>query len=234
MAFQRLRKLLAVFALVLLLAACGGDPEPEDTPDTDLNLESDPSGELGGKLLAAADMPAGWQPIENAGTEEVSAQEGGFCDSPVPDESNATASATAQFFKGEMTTRVVETVVSYESPEDATEAFDKVQQAIATCKEWDVDAAGTVSRLKLSSASFPAVGEQTAAARVTSDFTVNSGSADKPAPTEGSVTGDTVIVRQQNFIVVVRHFSIGVGTEPAFNAADTEPIVRSAVQKVTA
>lgn len=223
-----------MFALVLLLAACGGDPDPEDTPDTDLNLESDPSGELGGKLLAAADMPAGWQPIENAGTEEVSAQEGGFCDSPVPDESNATASATAQFFKGEMTTRVVETVVSYESPEDATEAFDKVQQAIATCKEWDVDAAGTVSRLKLSSASFPAVGEQTAAARVTSDFTVNSGSADKPAPTEGSVTGDTVIVRQQNFIVVVRHFSIGVGTEPAFNAADTEPIVRSAVQKVTA
>jgi hypothetical protein len=223
-----------MFALVLLLAACGGDPETEDSPDTDLNLESDPSGELAGKLLAAADMPAGWQPIENAGTEEVSAQEGGFCDSPVPDESNAAASASAQFFKGEMTTRVVETVVSYESPEDATEAFDKVQQAIATCKEWDVDAADTVSRLKLSPASFPAVGEQTAAARVTSEFTVNAGSADKPAPTEGSVTGDTVIARQQNFVVVVRHFSIGVGTEPNFNAADTEPIVRSAVQKVTA
>jgi hypothetical protein len=223
-----------MFALVLLLAACSGDPETEDSPDTDLNLESDPSGELGGKLLAAADMPAGWQPIENAGTEEVSAQEGGFCDSPVPDESNAAASASAQFFKGEMTTRVVETVVSYESPEDATEAFDKVQQAIATCKEWDVDAADTVSRLRLTPASFPAVGEQTAAARVTSEFTVNAGSADKPAPTEGSVTGDTVIARQQNFVVVVRHFSIGVGTEPNFNAADTEPIVRSAVQKVTA
>src|SRR5688500_1891744 len=129
MAFQRLRKLLAVFALVLILGACGGDPETEETSDPDLNLESDPSGELSGKLLSAADMPAGWQPIENTGTEEVSAQEGGFCDSPIPDESNATASATAQFFKGEMTNRVVQTVVSYESPEAATEAFDKVQQA---------------------------------------------------------------------------------------------------------
>lgn len=230
-----LRKLLAVFALVLLLAACGGDadPDPEETPESNLNLETDPSGELDGKLLAAGDLPAGWEPMENTGTEEVSAQEGGFCDSPVPDETNATASATAQFYKGEMTNRVVETVVSYESPEAATEAFDKVQQAIATCKAWDVESAGTLSRLSLTAAEFPDVGEQTAAARVTSEFTVNAGSEDKPAPTEGSVIGDTVIARQGNFVVVVRHFAIGVGTEPDFNPADTEPIVRSAVDKVT-
>jgi len=222
-----------VFALVLLPAACGGDPEPEETSDSDLNLESDPSGELSGKLLSAADMPGGWQPIENSGSEEVSPQEGGFCDSPVPDETNATASASAQFYKGEMTTRVVETVVSYENSEQATEAFDKVQETIGTCKEWEVDEAGTVSRFKLSGTSFPNVAEQTAGARVTSEFTVNAGSEQKSAPTEGFVTGDAVIARQQNFIVVVRHFSIGVSTQPNFNAADTEPIVRSAVQKVT-
>lgn len=236
MASQRLfplRKLLTVFALVLLLAACGGDADPEESPESNLNLETDPTGELDGKLLAAAEMPAGWEPMESSGSEEVSAQEGGFCDSPIPDETNATASATAQFYKGEMTNRVVETVVSYESPEQATEAFNKVQQTIETCKQWDVEAAGTVSRLSLSAATFPDVAEQTAAARVTSEFTVNAGSEDDPAPAEGSVIGDTVIARQQNFIVVVRHFAIGVGTEPNFNAAETEPIVRAAVEKVT-
>lgn len=226
MAFQRLRKLLALFALVLLLAACGGDPEPREPSDADdLNLETDPNGELGGRLLAAGDMPAGWQPMENSGSEDVTDAESGFCNTPLPDETNAAASATAQFFKGEMTTRVVDTVVSYETPEQATEAFDKVQQTIGTCNEWDVDDAGTVTRFNLSGASFPNVAEQTVAARVTGEFTASG--------VRGFVTGDTVIARQENFIVVLRHFSIGVGTQPSFNAADTEPIVRSAVQKVT-
>lgn len=232
MAFPRLSKLLAVFALVILLAACGGDAEPEESPGSETNLETDPGGELSGKLLAAGDLPAGWQPLENSGSEDLTDEESGFCNEPVPDKSNASASATAQFSKDEMSSRVVETVVSYEDAEQATEAFDKVQQTIGTCKQWDLDQDGTVSRFNLSAATFPNVAEQTAAARVTSEFSVNAGSGDNPAPTQGFVTGDTVIARHQNFIVVVRHFSIGVTAQPNFNAADTEPIVRSAVQKV--
>ena len=228
MASQRrflLRKLLSLFALVVILAACGGDADPEDSPGTGPNLETDPSGELDDRLLAAGDMPAGWQPLENTASGDVTDAESGFCNTPLPDETNASASAKAQFSKDEMTNRVVETVVSYENAEQATEAFDKVQQTIGTCKEWDVDEAGTVTRFKLSGASFPNVAEQTVAARITGEFT-NSG-------VQGFVIGDTVIARQQNFVVVVRHFSIGVGAQPSFNAADTEPIVRSAVQKVT-
>jgi hypothetical protein len=228
MASQRrflLRKLLVAFALVLLLAACGGDADPEDSPETDLNLETDPSGELGGKLLAVGDMPAGWQPVDSAGSGGATDQGSGFCNEPVPDETNSSASATAQFSKDQDTNQVIETVVSYENPEQATEAFDKVQQTIGTCKEWDVEDAGTVSHLKLSGATFPNVADQTAAARVTSEFPASGG-------TGGFVTGDTVIVRKQNHIVVVRHFAIGIGGQPTFNAADTEPIVRSAVQKV--
>lgn len=216
-----------MFALVVFLSACGsGEPEPRETSESDaLNLETDPNGELSGRLLAAGDMPAGWQPLENTASGDVTAAESGFCNTPLPDETNASASAKAQFSKDEMTNRVVETVVSYENAEQATDAFDKVQQTIGTCKEWDVDEAGTVTRFTLSGASFPNVAEQTVAARITGEFTASG--------VRGFVTGDTVIARQQNFIVVLRHFSIGVGTQPSFNAADTEPIARSAVQKMT-
>jgi hypothetical protein len=228
MASQRrflLRNLLVVFALVILLAACGGDDDPGDSPGTDQNLDTDPSGELGGKLLAVGDMPAGWQTLDNTGSGEATDQESGFCNEAVPDKTNSSTSATAQFSKDEDTNRVIETVVSYENPEQAIEAFDKVQQTIGTCKEWDVEEAGTVSHLKLSGATFPNVADQTTAARVTSEFTASGG-------TGGFVTGDTVIARKQNHIVVVRHFAIGISGQPNFNAAETEPIVRSAVQKV--
>src|SRR5688572_9376629 len=186
MAFQRLlpfRKLLATLAIVVLLAACGGDPEPEETTDPDLNLETDPSGELSGKLLSAGDLPAGWEQVDSeAETGDVSDQDSGFCSEPVPNEENSTSSAVIQFKKGDETTRLVESVVSYETPEQATEAFDKVQQTTTTCKEWDLDEGGTVSRFKLSPSAFPNVADQTVAARVTSDFTVNAGSGGNPAP----------------------------------------------------
>jgi hypothetical protein len=136
-----------------------------------------------------------------------------------------------QFKKGDETTRLVESVVSYDTPEQATEAFDKVQQTTTTCKEWDLDEGGTVSRFKLTPSAFPNVADQTVAARVTSEFTVNAGSGDNPAPTNGFVTGDTVVARHQNNIVVVRHFAIGLGQQPNFASGDTEALVRAAVQK---
>ena len=225
-----MRRFLSVLVLVVLMAACGGDADPDDSPDPGQTTES--PGELEGMMLTAGDLPAGWEEFDAEESGDVTEPESGFCGEPVPDTENATASATAQFAKGEPANRLVETVVTYETPEDATEAFDRVQEVIGTCQQWDVDEAGTVSRLSLSSTPFPNVADQTAAVRVTSDFTVNAGSEDQPAPTEGFVVGDTVIARHQNTIVVVRHFSIGLAEQPAFAAADTEPAVRSAVEKL--
>lgn len=216
------------------MAACGGDPgeSPEESPDAGLGLETEPAGEIEGKLLGAGDLPPGWEELDAAGSDDVSDQESGFCNEPIPDEENATGSASTQFFKGEETTRLVETVVTYENPEDATAAFNKVRDVTGTCKTWDLEEEGTVSRFELTTSEFPNVADETIAVRITSDFSVNAGSGAKPAPTEGFVTGDTVIARHDSTIVVVRHFSIGLGSQPSFAAADTEPAVRAAVQKV--
>ena len=223
------RKTFVVLAILVLLVACDGDSEPNATAPIE---NTDPTGELGAKLLSVGDLPPGWSEAPRVSDPDVSDQESGFCNEPVPDVGNATGSATVQFAKGETTnpSRLVDTVVSYETAEEATEAFYKVEQTVGTCMEWDLDEGGTISRFKLASATFPNLGDQTVAARVTSDF--NAGSADKPAALTGFVVGDTVIVRTGNHIVVLRHFAIGLGQLPEFNTADTEPAARRAVEKV--
>lgn len=219
-----------MLALVVLMAACGGDGDPDESPDP--GPDTDAPAEMEGRMLTSGDLPAGWEEFTPEESGDVSEQDSGFCGEPIPDTENAADSASVQFSKGEPANRLIETVVAYETPEEATAAFDRVQEVIGTCKQWDLDEAGTLSRFTLSSAPFPNVADQTAAARVTSEFTVNAGTDEQPAPTEGFVVGDSVIARHQNTIVVVRHFSIGLGEQPAFAAADTEPAVRSAVQKV--
>jgi hypothetical protein len=226
------RKILVVLATVVLLAACDGDSEPNATDTTPPG--TDATGELAAKLLTAGDLPPGWSEAAEESDPGVSDQESGFCGEPVPDEENATGSAVAQFAKGEATnpSRLVEAVVAYETPEEATEAFSKVEQTVGTCKEWDLDEAGTVSRFKLASATFPNIGDQTVAVRITSDFKTAGGSGNNPAAVTGFVVGDVVVVRQGNHIVVLRHFAIGLGQQPDFTGADTEPSARRAVEKV--
>jgi hypothetical protein len=46
------------------------------------------------------------------------------------------------------------------------------------------------------------------------------------------VTGDTVAIRQEATIVVIRHFAIGLGVQPQLATGETEPIARRAVEKV--
>ncbi len=221
-----------VLATLILLAACDGD-EPNATDPTPTE-NTDATGELGAKLLAAGDLPPGLSDAAEESDPNVSDEDSGVCGEPVPDEENATGSASAQFAKGEATnpSRLVEAVVAYETPEDATEAFNKVEQTVGTCKEWDLEESGTVSRFKLASATFPNIGDQTVAVRITSDFKTSGGAANNPAAVTGFVVGDTVVVRQGNHIVVLRHFAIGLGVQPDFNGADTEPAARRAVEKV--
>ena len=222
-------KIAAVVALTLMTAGCGdGDPSTRLTPTED----DEPASEVDARLLGTGDLPPGWEEFDPASEPEQSEQDSGFCGEPVPDESNATGSASVQFAKGELTSRMVETVVTYDTPEQATEAFNKVEQTVGTCKQWDVDQAGTVSRFNLTPSTFPNLADQTVAARVTSEFNVDAGSAERPATMQGSVTGDTVVVRYQNQILVLRHFAVGVGQQPEFSAADTEPAARRAVEKL--
>jgi hypothetical protein len=232
MAFSRRSyglEFLLVLALTLILAACGdGDPEADDPARTD----DAGAAELSAKLVGSGDLPPGWEEFDPESEPDQTEQDSGFCGEPVPDQENATGSASVQFARGEPSNRMVETLVTYESTEQATEAFDKVQQTVGTCKQWDLEQDGIVSRFNLSPSTFPNLADQTVAARVTSDFNVSAGSADNPAATLGFVTGDTVIVRYQNQILVLRHFSIGLGRQPEFSAADTEPAARRAVEKL--
>ncbi|HEX2052631.1 MAG TPA: hypothetical protein VHJ78_02750 [Actinomycetota bacterium] len=225
------RKLLACLAVVALMAACGGGEEPsaEDSPAQN----NAPTSEMGDALLAAGDLPPGWE-LLNPGSQssEVGEGESGFCGTPVPGTEGSTGSADVQFSKGEVTTRLVENVVRYFSVEQATAAFDRVEQAVQNCKEWDVEADDTVTTFTLAPAPFPNLADETVAVKVNGEFTVSGEAADGGPPTDGFVTGDTVAVRQQSTIIVIRHFAIGLGTRPTLATAETEPISRRAVEKV--
>ena len=231
-----LRRLIACLILVVALAACGGNGGGDDEPEGQETTEEavQPTGELAGVLLVAGDLPPGWDlEASGEGSAEVSEGESGFCGTAIPSTENATADAVIQFSKGEATTRLVESVARYETVEQATAAFDQVEQAVQNCRQWDVTADDTVTTFTLTGAPFPNLADETLAVKVNGEFTV-SGEAAKGAPTDGFVTGDTVIVRHQGTIVVIRHFAIGLGTQPDLATGETEPIARRAVEKVQA
>lgn len=223
-------KIAAVIALTLLIAGCG-DSDPDAVAPTGTQ-DTEPASELDARLIGAGDLPPGWEEVDSESQPDQSAQDSGFCGTAVPNESNATGSESVQFAKGELTSRIVETLVTYETPEQATEAFNEVEQTVGTCKQWDVEQEGTVTRFNLSPTTFPNLADQTVVVRVTGDFNVNAGSAGDPAAVPGSITADTVVVRYQNHILVLRHFAIGVGQPPEFSAGDTEPAARRAVEKL--
>jgi hypothetical protein len=216
--------LLTIF---LFVVACGDSDGENVLPSPE---EETPSAELADALLVEGDLPPGWQSKPVGESTDVTDEDAGFCGQPVPDRDRGTGSGVVQFSKGE-TTRLVETVVSYASVEEATAAFDQLEQLVESCKEWDVEEEGTVSRYRLSPTSFPTLTDETLAVRVDGDFTVPpSGGITRSV--DGRVVADTVMARYQGVIVVIRHFAIGLREAPQLNSAETEPIARRAVDKV--
>lgn len=170
--------------------------------------------------------------VPPASDEGASAQESGFCKSPIPDTTGAVETAKAQFAKGELTTRLVETLTSYGSAEDATRAFNQVQQVAQTCNEWDLDEEGTHSRFRLSLQEFPNLADQTLDARVDGDLTINADDS-APGPTvPGFLVSQNIVALQGEVIIVINHFALGFGERPVLDTAATEPIARRAVEKV--
>jgi hypothetical protein len=225
--FRRRAWFASLLTIFLFLVACGDSDGEKVVPSPQ---DQSPTGELADALLVEGDLPPGWRSTPVGESTDVTEEDAGFCRQPVPDRDSGTASGVVQFSKDE-TTRLVETVVSYASVEEATAAFDQLEQLVESCKEWDVEVEGTVSRYRLSATSFPTLTDETLAVRVDGDFTVPP-SEGVTRSVEGRVVADTVMARYQGVIVVIRHFAIGLGEAPQLNSTETEPIARRAVDKV--
>ncbi len=129
--------LMLTLTLLLFAVACGeqgGEDVAESPSEVDVAADPTPA------LLRATDLPPGWELTPEQQGSDLSPEEGGFCGKPVPD--TASGSAVVHFNKGSAA-QIVVTLVSHASVEDASVAFDILEQLVQTCKEWDVDAEGT-------------------------------------------------------------------------------------------
>lgn len=221
--FQRSARLLVSLALLLGLTACSSDSGGGET-----STSVEPPQGLRRSLLTVQDLPAGWTLGESVSPASGNQAENGFCNKPVPDTQKASGWEAAQFTKTEGTTQLAQSVVSYSSPEDAIAAFDQVAETVRTCKQWNLELNDSFSSYVLGAFDVPNFSDQTLAVKISGDFRV---ARNAPA-VQGFVVADGVVIRHQNLITVIRHFTIGVPQPLPVNSEETQSIARSAAGKL--
>jgi hypothetical protein len=224
-------------ATVLVLAAtasstaCGsrvaGDKaKPSASPSAKV-----PSGEeLKKGLLVLSDMPAGY----SASTPEVS--------TPEPADTTSVAAGTAecgQLFNefGKASSLVKQGVASVEFEKSRTGPFvrhslesyrdrnalqhdmDQIREAVDKCGEFTTKDSDGEARVKIATASFPKLGDDTAAFKL--EATVSSGTR------KIVIGGYLVAVRIANVVSTITTFGV-----PSSDAAETEQIARKAADKL--
>lgn len=223
------RSLWCVVGVALCLSiACGGDESadtvsppsssvattaaanrsPTDTPatrsiatatvETPTNEPTVQDEDLAEALLRLEDLPAGWSPTPPG--DDDNDDDSGFCNQPpAVDPTAARASASADFQQSEFGPFFSQTLASYSS-DDAKSIMKAIKDTLGSCSEWvQVADDGTSMTWHLLPLSFPKVGDETFAARLsTSDV-----------PFFGAMQGDVVFWRRGNLIESVIYLTIG-------------------------
>jgi hypothetical protein len=193
--------------------------------------------ELKKGLLALSDLPAGY----SASPEETPS--GGDTSEPndsssvtatsrecnqlfneFGNEGNATqeeASVSADFEKSSTTGPFIkETLESYRDAAALQKDMTQVRDAVDKCGEFTVKEQGGDVRVKIANASFPKLGDETAAFKLEATVTAQGKRL--------TLGGYLVAVRVGNVVSTIISFGL-----PSADAAETEQIVRKAVDKVT-
>lgn len=179
-------------------------PRPQD---------ADKAAVLNRALLTIDDLPAGWSASADAGPGE----DAGVCNKTLAD--NSLARVGASFAAGDDGPFVVHAVSAYSAGE-AKRFIDGVRQALASCTEWTSPNEGGDIRWKVEPLSFASFGEDTVAAKLSSEDS-----------TLGALLAQIVLVRRGDFVMIVGQFGVGGAV---LDAAELERLVRRADERLAA
>jgi hypothetical protein len=192
--------------------------------------------ELKKGLLALSDLPAGYSasPEETpsgGGTSEpndsssvtATSRECNQLFNEFGNAGNATkeeASVSADFEKSSTGPFIKETLESYRDAAALQKDMTQVRDAVDKCGEFTVKEQGGAVRVKIANASFPKLGDETAAFKLEATVTAQG--------KQLTLGGYLVAVRVGNVVSTIISFGL-----PSADAAETEQIVRKAVDKAT-
>lgn len=220
-------------ALVLLGAGCdraGSDQAQPGTPSPSPAPRVLTEAELKSALLAVSDLPTGYaeQPAEESPEPDSSSQ----ADDPEcarlfdqfengsDVDRNSSAEATAEFAKGEAGPFVSQSLESHRDQAVLAETLRAIRDVVSKCGEFtETDPDGKFT-IRMSNASFPTLGDETTAIRVTATGTTQG--------IELTIGGYLVMTRVSSTLNMVAHFGLR-----QVDVAETEQIVRKAVDKLT-
>lgn len=208
---RRSVNLAAPCAIIAFLAAsCGNSDDRAATvpaPSTSASTAAGQPAAASSKLLALADMPTGFsqtQPSPDSGTSRLSG---------CPNLDNAKhqgPTAEADFNAGDLGPFVTETIATHVSEADAKAAVAEAKKAINSCRAFSDGSA----HFKLASLSFPKLGDDTVALRLT-------------ATTSGvTLTGDLVEIRSGELVALITNLGLKA------DSGLTETVAHKAVGKL--
>lgn len=147
-------------------------------------------------LLTLDDMPTGWS-LEKSGIEEKN-EDPTYTFLCKDLQSRALDSANAEFSAGELGPVLHHNIAVYQS-DDAKKAFSDLVSTYLECPGWTVtNEDGTEEAYRLSLISFSELGDESFAVRVTTEI-----------PSLGTLTFNSVFIRQGRIITSIGHLSIG-------------------------
>jgi hypothetical protein len=218
---------LLISLLVLVLAlACGGNDSDRATTVNQPTAEVSPtvsaktsltSAALDQALLKIEDMPTGWT-VDTTTSSSNSASSGACGVRNALQRPERLTSADSQFTKGSLGPNLSETLTVYQAG-TAKRVWDEVTAVLKTCTEYtSTNADGTTITFKLTPLSFPKLGDDTFALRLTADVALF-----------GSASVDAIYVRYGDVFLTVVHLSIGL---TSVDTTLTEQVVRKAEAKL--
>lgn len=220
---------LTVGLLLALAVGCGGGSQQAETitprapRPTEATTAAAPSprdapplnaAELEEKLLALDDLPAGWTTAPEEEDEDSGTTE--WCGRDLEEEFEPGVEAAVDFQKDDFGPFLSHSVERHEGG-GAKEAIDAFIETAQECEEWtetDPDAGETTFRL--SPLSFPKLGDQTVAVRISGDNDFV------------SFAGDVVVWRRGDLLSLL--INVGIGGD--LDSALTEEMARKADAKL--
>lgn len=224
------RSILLASVLALISTACGGEDRAQtlEAEPTEVPAEQVVTDEatLRQALLTIEDLPTGWTTAaeEEGATEEEPAPCG------IEPTEEETTSVEEHFQKGELEDQLMVSVSAFDNAGDAEAALQEFRTQLQNCREWeDTDDEGTHFAWALSPLSFPNLGEETVAFRVSADITGNEEGFEITA----SMVGDMIVVRRVNAVSGVFHFGLGLFGPAEIDSEQTETFARKADEKLS-
>jgi hypothetical protein len=170
---------------------------------------------LNSALLTLEELPIGWtvRPPQTQNTEDED-----FCGFEKQRAAQPVAKADASFQQSQTGPFLVHTLELYDG-DDAKAVADQYLAQSRSCSGWTAtDKEGKQTKWKLTGLSFPKLGDQTIALRLTSEATIL-----------GVVEDDIVVVRRGRVLNTINYATIGFA---GIDSAQTEEFVRLADEKL--